>query len=152
MSRMRLGLGVLSVLICPAAVVAAVPAAAVVPVAAPPAPPALPEPLSWNALLQLGLGLVLVVGLILLLAWLVRRVNGVSAAGRGVKVLAAIPLGQRERAVLIQVGEQQMLLGVAPGRVNLLVRFDEPVVDSAEVRGAAFAGRLQQVLSRGSER
>lgn len=149
MSRMRLGLGVLSVLICPAAVVAAVPAAAVVPVAA---PPALPEPLSWNALLQLGLGLVLVVGLILLLAWLVRRVNGVSAAGRGVKVLAAIPLGQRERAVLIQVGEQQMLLGVAPGRVNLLVRFDEPVVDSAEVRGAAFAGRLQQVLSRGSER
>lgn len=114
--------------------------------------PAMPDPLSWGAIGQLGMGLVLVVGLILLLAWLVRRVNGVPAGGQGMKVLAALPLGQRERAVLVQVGEQQMLLGVAPGRVSLLVEFDEPVLDSAEIRGAAFAERLQQVLSRGAER
>jgi len=138
--------GLLLVSCCP------VVAAAEASVPAPPPSPALPDPLSWGALMQLGLGLVLVVGLILLLAWLVRRVNGVAVAGQGMKVLAAIPLGQRERAVLVQVGEQQMLLGVAPGRVNLLARFEEPVVDSAEVRGAAFAERLQQVLSRGRER
>ena len=139
--------GLLLVLLCPVAATAEVSAQASVP----PLSPALPDPLSWGALMQLGLGLVLVVGLILLLAWLVRRVNGVAVAGQGMKVLAAIPLGQRERAVLVQVGEQQMLLGVAPGRVNLLARFDEPVVDSAEVRGAAFAERLQQVLSRGGK-
>lgn len=108
-----------------------------------------PDPVSLGALGQLLLGLTLVVGVILLLAWLLRRVNGIPAQGQGMKVLAALPLGQRERAVLVQIGQEQLLLGVAPGRVSLLARFDEPVVDSAELRGAAFAERLQQVLGRG---
>jgi len=108
-----------------------------------------PDPVSFGALGQLLLGLILVVGVILLLAWLLRRVNGIPAQGQGMKVLAALPLGQRERAVLVQIGQEQLLLGVAPGRVSLLARFDEPVVDSAELRGAAFAERLQQVLGRG---
>jgi len=108
-----------------------------------------PDPVSFGALGQLLLGLALVVGVILLLAWLLRRVNGFPTQGQGMKVLAALPLGQRERAVLVQVGQEQLLLGVAPGRVSLLARFDEPVVDSAELRGAAFAERLQQVLGRG---
>ncbi|MBA4501053.1 flagellar biosynthetic protein FliO [Marinobacterium marinum] len=109
----------------------------------------LPDPLSWGSLLQLGLGLLLVVGLIMLLGWLVKRVNGAAASGQGMKVLAALPMGPRERAVLVQVGQEQLLLGVAPGRVSLLKHFDAPVVDSEAVRGAAFADRLQQVLGRG---
>lgn len=109
----------------------------------------LPDPLSWGSLLQLGLGLGLVVGLILLLGWLVRRVSGAAASGQGMQVLAALPLGPRERAVLVQVGREQLLLGVAPGRVSLLKHFDAPVVDSEAARGAAFADRLQQVLGRG---
>lgn len=109
----------------------------------------LPDPLSLGAIGQLLLGLALVVGLILLLAWLMRRVNGTPSQGKGMKVLAALPVGQRERAVLVQIGQEQMLLGVAPGRVSLLARFDEPILDSAELRGAAFADRLQQVLGRG---
>jgi flagellar protein FliO/FliZ len=112
------------------------------------APVKLSEPLSLAGMGQLLLGLTVVVGLILLLAWLARRVHGAPLQARGMKVLAALPLGSRERAVLVQVGQEQLLLGVAPGRVSLLARFEAPVVECAERRGAAFAERLQQLLKR----
>jgi flagellar protein FliO/FliZ len=46
-------------------------------------------------------------------------------------VLADLPLGQKERAVLIRVGTKQILLGVAPGRVSTLHVLSEPVELSA---------------------
>ncbi|WP_045223584.1 flagellar biosynthetic protein FliO [Methyloterricola oryzae] len=36
------------------------------------------------------------------------------------KVLAALSLGSRERVVLVQAGAKQLVLGVAPGRVQTL--------------------------------
>jgi flagellar protein FliO/FliZ len=42
-------------------------------------------------------------------------------------VISTLPLGQKERAVLVRVGKQQILLGVAPGRVTTLHVLSEPV-------------------------
>ena len=39
------------------------------------------------------------------------------------RVLGVLPLGTREKAILIEVAGKQMLLGVAPGRVNTLANF-----------------------------
>jgi flagellar protein FliO/FliZ len=61
-------------------------------------------------------------------------------------VVAALPLGTREKAVLIEIGGRQLLLGVAPGRVSLLERFEQPVVDIES--GAGFGARLRDVLER----
>ncbi|EQD42713.1 Flagellar biosynthesis protein, FliO, partial [mine drainage metagenome] len=36
------------------------------------------------------------------------------------EILASMPLGAKERAVLVKVGDAQILLGVAPGQVNTL--------------------------------
>ena len=47
--------------------------------------------------------------------------------GAALDVLADLPLGQKERAVLIRVGTTQILLGVAPGRVSTLHVLAEPV-------------------------
>jgi len=44
-----------------------------------------------------------------------------------IEIVADAALGTKERAVLVQVGKQQMLLGVAPGRVSLLHVLEEPV-------------------------
>ena len=44
------------------------------------------------------------------------------------RVVSSVGVGQRERAVLLQVGEQQVLLGVGPGNVRALHVFDEPAV------------------------
>ena len=54
-------------------------------------------------------------------AWLLRRVPGVSGGGTGrLRCLAALPLGTRERLVLVEADGRCVLLGVVPGNVSLL--------------------------------
>ena len=47
------------------------------------------------------------------------------------QVVTEIAVGQKERVVLVQVGKQQLLIGVAPGRVSTLHVLDEPVTPQA---------------------
>ena len=79
-----------------------------------------PEPLG-GALLQTFGGLLLIVLLIFLLGWLVRRYGKLPIAGKGeINVVGGVSLGPRERAVLLQVGDTRLLVGVAPGWVQTL--------------------------------
>ena len=82
--------------------------------------------------MQLVVSLVVVLLAIAVLAWLMKRLNRLPGRSAGnMRVLSAMALGARERAVLVQVGDTQMLLGVSPGRVSTLHVFDEPVVDAS---------------------
>lgn len=101
--------------------------------------------------LTLGLGLIVVVVLIFLSGWLVRRVQGLGGVNsQTLKVVAVLSVGQRERVALIDVGEKQILIGVTPQSVRTLHVFDEPVVDSSQPTGGGdFAQKLQQVMGRG---
>lgn len=84
-------------------------------------PAAAVSPLSGGALLETGVGLLLVLALILGLGWMLRRYGKLPLAGKGlVSILGGVSLGPRERAVLLQVGETRLLVGVAPGRVQTL--------------------------------
>jgi len=105
-----------------------------------------PEPFAMEAMLQLVTGLAIVIGLILLLAWVVRRFTGIVPQQKQMKTLAVLPLGTREKAVLVEVGGEQILLGVAPGRVNFLTRFDQPVVTEPEKE--QFASRLREAMKQ----
>ena len=101
--------------------------------------------------LTLGLGLIVVVVLIVLSGWLVRRVQGLGGVNsQALKVVAVLSVGQRERVALIDVGEKQILIGVTPQSVRTLHVFDEPVVNSSQPTGSGdFAQKLQQVMGRG---
>ncbi len=96
---------------------------------------------------NLILGIVFLMLLVAGAWWLIRRAGGMQwpVQRSAMKVVATLPVGQRERVVLIEVGGEQMLLGVAPGRVNLLHRFDEPVITNA-TGGEEFASRMRQLL------
>lgn len=107
-----------------------------------------------TALLRLIIGLVIVVGAIVALAWFLRRLGGVGHNAHGqLRVLAGIAVGQRERVVLIQVGQQQLLLGVAPGRVQTLHVLEQPVAGLTGTEGgrsatAPFADRLRRAMQQ----
>ena len=77
---------------------------------------------------QVTLALGLVLAVIFVAAWALRRVKGFGHKASGaLEIIADLPVGQKERAVLVRVGNQQVLLGVAPGRVNTLHVLTEPV-------------------------
>lgn len=76
---------------------------------------------------EVTIALAVVLAAIFALAWLVRRVRGVAGAASALGVLAEVRLGPKERAVLVRVGAQQLLLGVAPGQVSTLHVLAQPV-------------------------
>lgn len=105
-------------------------------------------------LLQVVISLMFVVALIVLTAWFVRRFSGATLSRNGaLRLLAGISVGQRERVVLVQAGEVQLLLGVAAGQVRTLHVFDKPVLlDTAAGKGAErFAERLKAALQTKQE-
>lgn len=137
---MRSFLGVLSML--PLAALAAEPAAQA-------ATPLAGEGVGGQ-LAQLLLGLLLVVGLIFLLAWLLRRVQQIGPrSGQVIKIVASQALGPRDRLVLVQVGGEQILLGLTPGRIASLHVLAEPVQPAdGEPASTEFAQRLMELLGR----
>ena len=87
-------------------------------------------------LAQVTLSLMLVLAAVFAAAWVVRRMRNFGRPGAGaINIIADVALGQKERAVQIQVGAQQLLVGVAPGRVNTLHVLAEPVRTNDAQRG-----------------
>ncbi|AUM68899.1 flagellar biosynthetic protein FliO [Pseudomonas fluorescens] len=102
-------------------------------------------------LAQLVLGLLLVLGLIFFLAWMLRRVQQAGPAGKGqvIDIIGSRALGPRDRLVLVQVGNEQILLGLSPGTITALHVLKEPVqVPSTEQASPEFAQRLMELLGK----
>ena len=103
------------------------------------------SPLSAGNLVDTGIGLLLVLGLMLGLAWLVKRYVQVPGIGKGqVQIQGGVSLGAREKAVLLSVEGRRLLVGIAPGRVQTLL-----VLDDASGQEVSFADRLEAASDQG---
>lgn len=105
------------------------------------------EVLTGSSIAQIILALGAVLAAIFLLAWLAKRINGVHAAHQQMKVVATLAVGTRERVMLVQVGEKQVLLGVTAGSISHLASYDEPVIPQ-DTPKEAFAVSLRQAMQR----
>ena len=97
---------------------------------------------------QIILSLVLVLLIIFLSAWLLRRYSRFPGVADGnLKVIGALSVGQREKILLLQVGEEQVLVGVTSTQITTLHQLEEmvEVKDNAPVAGQ-FSQRLQEAL------
>jgi flagellar protein FliO/FliZ len=100
------------------------------------------------------------VGLIFLCAWAARRF-GLQRLGGGhlVKVVSSASVGQRERVVVVEVGDKWLVLGVTPSQVNMLHTLPAQAQPAASATGHAgalhalnnpvelFARKLRESLS-----
>ncbi|MEO8645765.1 flagellar biosynthetic protein FliO [Pseudomonas sp.] len=103
-------------------------------------------------LTQLVFGLLLVLGLIFFLAWLLRRVQQAGPAGKGqvIELIGSRALGPRDRLMLVQVGNEQILLGLSPGTITALHVLKEPVQVPSVTEKATpeFAQRLMELMGK----
>ncbi len=102
-------------------------------------------------LVQVTLGLLVVLGLMAASAWLLRRFNaakGISAAH--VKIIGGVSVGSRERIVVVEIADQWIVVGVAPGRVNALSTMPRQeitaVTDAAPAKN--FSAWLAQTIEK----
>ena len=96
--------------------------------------------------LTVGTGLILVIGAILLTGWLYSRTQKMRGVSSGlIRIVASQALGTRERVLLLQVADKQLLVGMTSSQVQTLHVFDEPIaVDEIPVSG--FAERLRATI------
>ncbi len=108
------------------------------------APDAAAHGSSAGGALEVTLALLLVVGVIAALAWFVRRARGGGMfRGRNsrIQVLSSQSLGVKESAVLVRVGDTEILVGVAQGSVRPLHVFPPGANTEAPPQPEAPAGK-----------
>ena len=74
------------------------------------------------------LSLLMVLALIVICAFVLKRFNLTQQGVSQLKMVTSLSLGAKERVVVIQAGEQQLLLGVTAQQVTLIERLEKPLV------------------------
>lgn len=77
--------------------------------------------------------LLLVLLVIVASAWVLKKLNVVTRHSSQLKVVASLPLGTKEKVMVVQVGDEQLLLGVSGQQVNLLKTLDKPISQGNDV-------------------
>lgn len=108
-----------------------------------------PSLYSPRYILQVVGSLLLVLACLLGVLYLLKRLQGGDMGSRSpLRVLGSLKVGTREKVVLLQAGERQLLLGVASGSVRTLHVFDgAPAADQGRfatlLRDSETAGRAR---------
>ncbi|MGH8232424.1 MAG: flagellar biosynthetic protein FliO [Steroidobacteraceae bacterium] len=103
-------------------------------------------PGTGSGLLRVTLALLVVLAAVLAAAWLTRRMRalGSGRALADLQVLAQMPLGTRERAVLLRVGDCQLLIGVTPSNVRTLHVLPAALPPASNPQGPTPAERADE--------
>jgi len=69
----------------------------------------------------------------------------VQTANPQLKTVAVLPLGMKEKIALIQVGDQQMVVGVTAQQINCLMTLEQPLSVS-QGESLAFSDLLKKAI------
>jgi flagellar protein FliO/FliZ len=123
------------------------------PTVAAPANTPTPSPSSdlSGSLIQLGFGFTVVMAVLFGCLWLLKRLSAPHGRSGGLmKVITTLPLGTRERAVLIEVGGQWLLIGMGPSYMVKLAELPRQDLPPAPQGPAVpdFSAWLKRALER----
>jgi flagellar protein FliO/FliZ len=117
-----------------------------------PGAPATPG-VSAEMMLQTALGLALILGLLFLAAYLLRRLNGGRGfGGKGpLRVVGGLMISTRERIVVIEVGDTWLVVGIGPGQIRTLHTMPKGETTPFTADEKPFGQWLKQVIERKNE-
>jgi flagellar protein FliO/FliZ len=122
----------------------------------PVAPPSATAPSSTGNVFTMIFGLLVVLAIMAAIAWLVKRtgLNNISGSGIPLKVVGGVSVGTRERVMVVEVADQWIVVGVAPGSVNTLATLPRQEYVPAKTSPAAkdFASWLKHTLDKRHDR
>lgn len=104
--------------------------------------------LGGGDILNLGVSMLIVVAVIVVLGWLYSR-SRLAGGGNSdaIGIVASRALGPKERLLIVEVGEQQLLVGITATAVQTLHVFDKAVaVSDPSATPAGFASRLRSAV------
>jgi len=139
--------GLLAILAVPGSAFAAAPATA------PAAGATASASAAATGFVTVAFSLLLILGVIVGLAWVATRLRLTPrAASSGLKVLADVAVGAKERVVLLKVGDAQALVGVGADGVRSLALLERAVELPPDSAPGAFAERLRTLMQAGTRR
>lgn len=75
--------------------------------------------------MQVAFGLMIVLAVMALIAWAVKRIGPGSIGSSSVaRIVGGVSVGNRERVVVIEVADRWIVVGVAPGQVHGIANVD----------------------------
>jgi len=78
-------------------------------------------PTPATSALKMILGLAVVLGVMVLIAWTLKRMTPIGGSQASVaRIVGGVSVGTRERVVVIEIADRWIVVGVAPGQVNAL--------------------------------
>ena len=95
------------------------------------------------------LSLLMVLALILISAFVLKRFNLTQQGSNQLKVIASLSLGAKEKIIVVQIGEQQLVLGVCPQQISLLKDLENPI-DIQVGKPLALSGNVLSFLQKNS--
>ena len=104
-------------------------------------------------MLQTIFGLALIIGLLFLGAYLLRRLNGGKAFGNTgpMRIVGGLMVSPRERIVLLEVGDTWVVIGIVPGQIKTLHTLPKGDMPSNPGTERRFGSWLKQMAERKNE-
>lgn len=120
-----------------------------------------PGVIGTSSILQIVAGLFVVLAIIIGAGWLLKRYGGIGGmTNANLKVIAGITVGQREKIVVVQAGDVQVLVGIAPGNIRTLHVLENNIDGDAQLKVSSpaaedndkdFSSHLHQQVKRHEE-
>ena len=107
------------------------------------------ETLTDISIVQMLMPLLLVIALIFLLTWIVKKIHPAQRfTGKDITVLSVTPVSNQARLCLVRISNKDILVGVTNQQVSHIATFNEPVMEVPDSQNpSALSERFSQFLA-----